>query len=975
MPRHPCRPASILLGALLALPVSTAAQTVAADIQRQEELTGKQVLDHTVYDTWRSLDDEAMTPDGRWLTFRYVPGEGDAELIVRRTDEDRVHTVARGGEATFTEDGAWAVFTIVPAHEAVRDARREEVPQDEMPVDTLGILRLAGSTDALIRIPGVTSFRVPDSGLWVAYTLKAEDEEDDGAEEDEAAPAEEEEQEQDEEAEKPERGEGRILVLRNLETGAESRFEDVRDYRFSADGEALAFTRVTEDGAGDGAFVAATGGGDVRPLHEGMGRYTGLVTAPEGDGIAFLTDAPDWEAETPEFTLMVAEADGDAARTVAATGTEGVPAGWVVSENGDLEFSRTGRRLFFGTAPRPMEETEDTLLEADRVEVDVWNWKDPYLQPMQLVQREDELERTYRSVAHLDDGDRVVQLATEAMPQVTLADEGEGDYAVGAADLAYRQLVSWDGSYEDVYAVDVRDGSARLVREKLRGFGGGRPSPEGRYLFWWDEDATSWMAAPMEGGDPVNLSAAVPNPTWDELDDHPQGLPPEAFPVWTEGDREVVVADRFDLWVVDPETGEARSLTEETGREQGIQFRYLSVDPEERAMPRDEDIHLRAFNTTTKASGIYRDRVQGSEAPRRIVYGDRDYTSLRKAEDADVWIHSWSTFRDYPDLYVSGPSLQDAERMSVTNPQQSDYSWGTAELTEWTSTDGTPLQGILYKPEGFDPSLEYPMMVYFYERMSDGLHRHITPSPGSSSINFAFYVSRGYVLFIPDIPYKIGWPGESAMNAVVPGVLDILDEGYVDPDRVGVQGHSWGGYQIAYMVTRTNLFAAAEAGAPVANMTSAYGGIRWASGMSRMFQYERTQSRIGGTLWDAQHRYIENSPLFMADKVETPVLMMHNDEDGAVPWYQGIEYFVALRRLQKPVWLLNYNGEGHGLSERANRKDWSIRMQQFFDHFLMDAPPPVWLEEGVPATLKGRTLGLELIAPTRPISDEQGGGG
>jgi len=199
------------------------------------------------------------------------------------------------------------------------------------------------------------------------------------------------------------------------------------------------------------------------------------------------------------------------------------------------------------------------------------------------------------------------------------------------------------------------------------------------------------------------------------------------------------------------------------------------------------------------------------------------------------------------------------------------------------------------------------------------------------------------------------------MNAIMPGITSLIDDGFVDRDRIGVQGHSWGGYQIAYMVTQTNLFAAAEAGAPVVNMTSAYGGIRWASGMSRMFQYERTQSRIGGTLWNAQQRYIHNSPLFQADKVQTPLLMMHNDNDGAVPWYQGIEYFVALRRLNKPVWMVNYNGAGHGLSDLDERRDWQIRMQQFFDHYLMDTPAPVWLQEGIPAVKKGKTMGLELV--------------
>ena len=317
----------------------------------------------------------------------------------------------------------------------------------------------------------------------------------------------------------------------------------------------------------------------------------------------------------------------------------------------------------------------------------------------------------------------------------------------------------------------------------------------------------------------------------------------------------------------------------------------------------------------------------------------------------------------FPDLWTSTLDLGHMRQISEANPQQDDYLWGSVDLIEWTSLDGIPLKGMLYKPEGFDAAKKYPMMVYFYEKMSNGLHRHRPPATARSSISFSFYASRGYLVFVPDIPYKVGYPGESALNAVVPGVTALINKGFVDEENIGVQGHSWGGYQIAYMVTETNLFKAAEAGAPVSNMTSAYGGIRWGSGMSRMFQYEKTQSRIGGSLWQYPLRYIDNSPLFQADKIETPILMMHNDDDGAVPWYQGIEFFVALRRLGKPVWMLNYNGEPHGLQKYQNKRDFAIRMQQFFDHYLKGAPAPVWMEKGVPAIDKGKTLGLELVAP------------
>jgi len=269
------------------------------------------------------------------------------------------------------------------------------------------------------------------------------------------------------------------------------------------------------------------------------------------------------------------------------------------------------------------------------------------------------------------------------------------------------------------------------------------------------------------------------------------------------------------------------------------------------------------------------------------------------------------------------------------------------------------MNGLLYKPDNFDPARKYPMLVYFYERNSDTLHSYHRPAAGGSSINYSFYVSRGYVLFVPDIPYETGRPGASAANAILPGIQAVVDIGFVDQERIGVQGHSWGGYQIAYLVTMTNVFACAEAGAPVTNMTSAYGGIRWSSGVSRMFQYEKSQSRIGGTLWEARDLYLENSPVFFADRIETPLLMLHNDEDGAVPWYQGIELFVAMRRLEKPVWMLNYNGEEHGLRKKENRLDFARRMQQFFDHYLQGAPAPQWLSHGIPAVDKGTEFGFE----------------
>jgi dipeptidyl aminopeptidase/acylaminoacyl peptidase len=325
----------------------------------------------------------------------------------------------------------------------------------------------------------------------------------------------------------------------------------------------------------------------------------------------------------------------------------------------------------------------------------------------------------------------------------------------------------------------------------------------------------------------------------------------------------------------------------------------------------------------------------------------------RKADKADVFLLTQQTFQEFPDLWVTGPRFDSWTKLSTANPQQGEYRWGTAQLVHWRSMDGVPLSGILYKPEDFDPKKKYPMVVYFYEQLSDNLHGYQMAFP-RNTIQPTHYVSHGYLAFFPDIVYTPGYPGPSSIKSIVPGVQMLLDSGFVKEDGVGIAGQSWGGYQVTYMVTQTNLYRAGFAGAPVANMTSAYGGIRWESGLARAFQYEKTQSRIGGSIWEYPMRYIENSPLFHADKVNTPLLIMHNDADGAVPWYQGIEMFVALRRLGKEVYLINYNGDAHNPTKRANQQDMAMRMMQFFDHHLRGMPAPDWMKRGIPFLEKGR---------------------
>ena len=926
----------------------------------------KKPLDHDVYDIWNRITRNAISNNGDWIMFTLAPEDKDAELRIKDSNGNLSYQAERGDSGSFSFDSQFAVFKIKAFKDSVKAAKREKKKGPDMPKDSLAIFNL--SSGEVVKIPRVKTFKMPkETGGMLAYLLEKSDKKKEDTSDKEKPKEEEKEKKKEKEknekskSDKKKKAEGTDLILRNLETGSESRYLDVTEFYFSHDGKWLVYTTSNKDSTADGIFAVKTETAEPVEILTGKGDYKQVAIDETGKQVAFLTNRDDISAKQPTYSLYQWRIGSKSPKIVAKEGTTGIEAGWWVSEHGKVSFSKNGKRLFFATAPRPEPEPDEEQPEDEKVKIDIWNWKDPLLQPMQLLQAKNELKRSYQAVVHLNNG-KIIQMATKDIPSVTVGEKGNANIAIGNSNMPYRQEISWESPrYYDVYLVDVATGKRSLVLEKVQSQAS--LSPGAKYITWWDRDELAWFAMDTKKHSIVNLSENIPYPVYNEIHDWPYKANSYRSAGWTKNDQEFVIYDKHDLWAVDP-TGKKvpRSITKGLGRSENIQFRYFKLDPEEEAIDPMEAILLSAFQYENKDAGFYRLQMQGNQKPTKLTMMAKAFSRPKKAKNEDKLLFTRSSYIDFPDLWTSDLKLSDMKKISDVNPQQSEYLWGTAELVEWNSLDGIPLQGILYKPENFDPTKKYPMMVYFYEKTSNGIHRHRPPATARSSISFSFYVSRGYVVFVPDIPYKVGYPGESALNAVVPGVLRVISLGFVDEENIGVQGHSWGGYQIAYMITRTHIFKAAEAGAPVSNMTSAYGGIRWGSGMSRMFQYERTQSRIGGSLWEYPMRYFENSPIFWADKIQTPVLMMHNDKDGAVPWYQGIEFFVALRRLGKPVWMLNYNGEPHGLRKYKNKRDFAIRMQQFFDYYLKGAPAPVWLEEGVPAIKKGKTLGLELVS-------------
>ena len=747
------------------------------------------------------------------------------------------------------------------------------------------------------------------------------------------------------------RSDGSKLVLRNLDDGKENTIEHVRAFGFLADDKWMWYTIGTKKvtaGVKHGLFARELASGRTVTVLADYSNVSSLTIDHDNKQVVFSSDVRAFGEKEAKRDIYHWDLSGMPARMLIGADEDDLPEGLELQTSG-LSFSRDGSVLSFGVRP-PKPDDLPKILPEDEIKLDLWHWQDGMLQTMQ-ARRPDPAMSTLTAVHHIDAG-RSVVLGTAATPRVSFLTD-DGSRALASDSTPYEKMVTWDGRYSDYYVINTIDGSRTKIIEGLRGSASG--STGGRYVIWFDHRDYDWHVYDLHTGTRRNLTANIGVAFDREIDDRPEPHRAHGTAGWTENDAEVLINDAFDLWAINPATGSFRCVTDGFGRATNTTLRIARTDLRPDAERDDNEerrfvsgtLLFKATNMDTYAEGYYTDSVEETGRPRKLLMKDCGIGSATRPRDADRLFLTFSRWDQYPDVWTTDLSFKNAKKLTDACPGRREVSWGKAELVSWRSDDGVDLKGYLVKPDGFDPKQKYPMMVYFYERSSQGVHRFVSPSHGTSP-NAAYYVSNGYLWFVPDIVYRDGFPGESCEKCVVSGVQHIVSMGFVDRDAIGAAGHSWGGYQTAHLITRTDIFAAVESGAPVVNMFSAYGGIRWGSGMSRQFQYEQTQSRIGGTIWEYPMRYWENSPLFHLDKVRTPVLILHNDKDGAVPWYQGIEFFVAMRRLGKEAYLMNYNTEDHGLRKSQNQRDWTRRMQQFFDHHLKGAPAPEWMRRGVP---------------------------
>ena len=890
----------------------------------------KKELDHSVYDGWQSVKETILQPQGEYICYSINPQEGDGQLVVRQIRSGKQWIIERGAQPVFTENGQYLIAKIKPHFADTRQAKIDKKKPDDMPKDSLVIISLSNVT--IQKIPAVKTFQVPEKGSeFIAYT-------------------------------KDKKGditkEGTDLLVRNLESGKEKIFSNIGSFSIHPKGLYVAISQLKTKSNTAQILWYATSDSTIRTINQKYYSMTGFSWDEEGDQLAYFIEKDSTDkALQKNYVLAYYTPNMDTAQWVLERSNPILPIKYTLGADRKITFSKSGKVIQLGIQPiLPIKDT--SVPEFERVSVDIWHYDEPILQSMQQKNVDNTLKST-EVILFRPANKSVTYLGKIKDRDIITTQEGDGLMAYALIDSNDQVAFQWQGySLRDIYGINTLTAQKKLIQKSFKG-NLVTASPNGQYLVFYDEIQKKYFSYSSIDQKKVIIGKDIHTLLYDEENDVPDDPNAYGFVKWMDNNEQFIIYDKYDLWLVDAK-GIKPSVALTNGRKDKIIYRFTETDSERTSFNNNATLLLKGFYETDKSESIARLELE-SKKLFVIQHLGMHFTTVVAAKKSNVFALLQENEMQSPNVYLYQfeNSNQSPKAITAINPQQSQYNWLTSQLVKWKAYTGKTAEGVLYLPENFNAKEKYPMIVYFYERNNQTLHNYLAPSPTPSRLNIPFFVSRGYVVFVPDIWYQKGYPGQGAYDYILSGTRAMVQKGFIDSTKIGLQGQSWGGYQIAYLITKTNLYAAAWAGAPVVNMTSAYGGIRWGTGMNRQFQYEKTQSRIGASLWERPDLYIKNSALFSLPKVTTPLVIMSNDADDAVPWYQGIEMFTAMRRLHKKVWLLVYNNEAHNLVERRNRKDIQIREQQFFDSYLKGAPQPTWLKTGVPAYMKGRTMGLE----------------
>ncbi|MFQ6070212.1 MAG: prolyl oligopeptidase family serine peptidase [Candidatus Aminicenantales bacterium] len=932
--------AGVVLCLFLVLPFLSGGEKT----EKQEKLRPVELQDVLA---WKSIRYSTLSSDGVWFGYRLAPNRGDSEVVLRNTREEKEYRFPGGAvsrysfapDVAISEDGRWAAFTVYPGFEEARKLRK----QKKKLYNTLALVDLSSGKKEEFEKIRKFSFSGENPG-WIGFHKYPLENRPKGKE----------------------KWKGTDLILRELATGTELNLGNVSEFAFDRKGRWLAWTVDAQGKSGNGVYVRNMETGVILPLDTDEAVYSRLTWTKKGGGLAVLKGKEDKKYEDKLYSV-VGFYDFSAASpqkiVYDPAEDKNFPQEMTISPNRNPQWTEDFSAIIFGIhkiklkerkdekkeeakkeeKPAPQAKSVPEIDKEDMPDLVIWHWLDKRLQSMQQVQESRDKNFSYLSV-YLVKENRFVRLADDKVKNVSLKPYHR--WAVGLDNSAYELAANLEGRrYQDVYVIDIKTGERRLALKKCRWYFG--ISPKGTHLLYYDNSEGHYFTYEIATEKKFNITKDVPTSFVNREDDHNIVNPP-VYPYsygWVKDDSSLLLYDNWDVWKVPVHGGKGVNLTVD-GRKRGIRYqRRFVLDPEERGIDLSRSLYISAYEEWTKKSGIV--RLDRNKAGGKYLLWDDAIFYLRKAKKTNVYLYTRQTYKDYPDYYVAGPSLNKGKRITEANPQQKEFLWSAgSRLIDYKSTKGDRLQAALFLPANYEEGKSYPTIVYIYEKLSRWLNRYFTPY--ASGFNKSVYTSNGYAVLMPDIVYKVNDPGMSAVWCVIPAIEAAIKTGVVDRNRIAIHGHSWGGYQTAFLITQTGLFKAAVAGAPLTNLISMYSSIYWNTGSANQPIFESSQGRFRGGYWENLEAYTRNSPVYHAEKVKTPVLILHNDKDGAVDWNQGIEYFNTLRRLKKPVVMLQYKGENHGLRKPANQIDYTIRMREFFDHYLKGSPAPEWLEEGIP---------------------------
>jgi dipeptidyl aminopeptidase/acylaminoacyl peptidase len=919
---------------------------------------------------WKRIQAPVVSPDGLWMAYQLVPNEGDSEVIVREVKTGKDQKFAIGeiptpagpgpmfGEAgprnvQFSDDGKWLAFASFPIRKDAAKLKKERKP---LPTKWTLVELATGKKTEFERVRRFAFSG--ERGGWAAILRSAAE---------------------------GQKWSGSDLLLQELATGQQLNIGNVAEFAFNKKGDWLAFAIDAQDSIGNGLQLRSMATGAVLPLDSAKATYKSVTWTEEGDGLAVLRGVEDKSFEDKLYSVIAFKnfAGATPEKTVFdPKDDKSFPAKMTVSPNRAPVWTKNLSALVFGIHELKAKKKDDKKDETaaaprppaapgagpggppaddkDRADLVLWHWRDRRLQAQQQVEESRDKNFNYLSLYWVAEK-KFVRLADEQTRQVTVPEPHHT--AIGVDINPYELKGSLDGRrYQDLYAINLQTGDKKLAVKQNRWYYGA--SPDGQLFAYYDDG--HFFVYDLAKGESRNVTKAITATSFiNTEDDHNVSKPPTRFLGWSSDSAWLLISDNFDLWKVPVGAGKAVNLTG-NGKKDQIRYNRVRLDPEEKGIDFAKPVYLSAYGEWTKKSGFARLDPQ-AKAPKMLLWEDASYGQLLKAKKADAYFLTRETASEYPNYHATNADLASPVKLTDANPQQKDFYWSSGvRLIDYTNAKGVKLQGALFLPANYEAGKSYPTVVYIYERLSQGLHNYQNPGVGGG-FNRSIYNSAGYAVLMPDIRYVVNDPGMSAVWSVVPAVEAAVATGIVDRARVGIQGHSWGGYQTAFLVTQTKTFKAAVAGAPLTDMVSMYSSIYWNTGSANQPIFESSQGRFTGGYWEIPEAYIRNSPVYHARNVETPLMILHNDKDGAVDFTQGIEYFNTLRRLEKPVILLQYKGENHGLRKPENMKDYAQRMREFFDHHLMGKPAPNWLTEGVPHLKLKDHLDERGLPAARPV--------